>query len=141
MMNFRHSLAPATAVLAALCTACTGSSTQPTGGSSSVTSPVGVSPVASAQIRFADQPVTLIVKNAVITQSPGTTYSFEVATDAAFTSKVQTKDGVAESLDGQTAVKLDTLPASKDYYWHARAIAGGSTGPFSAPMKFTMGAS
>ncbi len=142
MMNFRSTLWSATAVLAGVCAACTGSSTQPTGGgSSTVTSPTGVSPSASAQIKFGDQPVTLIVKNAVVSQSPGTTYTFEVATDAGFASKVQTKDGVVESTSGQTSVQLDALAASKDYYWHARANAAGTAGPFSAPMKFTMGAS
>jgi hypothetical protein len=141
MFKFQRFLVPAAGVLAVFAAACSSSSTQPSGGSASVTSPVGVSPVASAQVRFADQPVTLIVRNATVTQSSGTMYSFDVATDAAFANKVQTKDGVAESTGGQTSVKLDSLAASKDYYWRARATANGTTGPYSAPMKFTMGAS
>jgi len=144
MMNLRHSLARAVAVSAALpavlCAACTSSSTQPSGGSASVTSPVAVSPSASAQIKFADQPVTLIVRNATVTQSSGTTYTFQVASDPSFASVVQTKDGVTESTSGQTSVRLDALAASKDYYWRGRATANGTTGPYSAPSKFTMGA-
>ena len=144
MMNLRDSLVPAGAVYAALCSAmlaaCTSSSTQPSGGGASVTSPAAVSPSASAQLKFADQPVTLIVRNATVTQSSGTTYSFQVGADAAFASIVQTKDGVTESTSGQTSVKLDALAASKDYYWRARATANGTTGPYSAPFKFTMGA-
>jgi hypothetical protein len=124
-----------------LASACSSSSTQPSGGgAASVTSPVGVTPVASAQIKFSDQPVTLIVRNATVTQSSGTTYSFQVASDAAFATVVQTKDGVTEATGGQTSVRLDALAASKDYYWRARATANGTTGPYSAPMKFTMGA-
>ncbi len=42
-----------------------------------------------------------------ITTKPGLTYTFEVATDAAFASKVQTKDAVAEGTSGQTGVRLD----------------------------------
>jgi hypothetical protein len=80
------------------------------------------------------------VKNAVVTQSSGTMYTFEVATDPAFGAIVQTKSGVTESTSGQTSVKLDSLAPSKDYYWRARATANGTTGPNSSPAKFTMGA-
>src|SRR6185295_11528758 len=54
--------------------------------------------------------------------------------------KVQTKDGIAEGTTGQTSVKLDALPAAKDYYWRARAQAPGGVGTFSDPFKFTIGA-
>ena len=83
--------------------------------------------------------MTLTVQNAIVTKTGGTTYTFEVATDAAFTAKVQTKDGVAEGSGGQTSVKLDALAPAKDYYWHARATAGGTTGVFGAAFKFTIG--
>ena len=139
MKYSRYVLGPALSVLAACVAACSSSSTQPSGGAASVTTPVGVSPSASAQIPFANQPVTLVVTNATVTQSSGTTYSFQVAADSAFATIVQTKDGVAEA-PGQTAVKLDALAASKDYYWRARATANSTVGPYSAPMKFTMGA-
>jgi hypothetical protein len=36
-------------------------------------------------------------------------------------------------------VKLDALAAAKDYYWHARAPVGGTTGPFGPIYKFTVG--
>jgi hypothetical protein len=85
------------------------------------------------------QPVTLTVLNAIVTKPGGTTYTFEVATDAAFSAKVQTKDAVVEGSGGQTAIKLDALAAAKDYYWHARATAGGTTGVFGAVFKFTIG--
>src|SRR5262249_31175575 len=140
MMKHRSSLVPAVALSAALFSACTNSGTQPSGGNASVTSPTTVSPSATAQIKFTDQPVILIVKNAVVTQSSGTTYTFQVASDSAFASVVQTKDGIAESTSGQTSVRLDSLAASKDYYWRARATANGTAGPYSSAAKFTMGA-
>ena len=105
----------------------------------SVTTPRPLAPANLAVVANLAQPVTLIVQNALVTKSGGTTYTFEVATDAAFTAKVQTKDGVAESPGGQTSVKLDTLAAARDYYWHARATAGGTTGVFAASLKFTIG--
>src|SRR5262245_33926969 len=85
----------------------------------SVTVPRPVSPANNAQIRNVDQPVTLVVANAVSTQAGGT-YTFEVATDAGFGAKVQTKDAVPEGGGGQTSVRLDPLTPARDYYWHAR---------------------
>jgi hypothetical protein len=104
----------------------------------SIVAPRPLSPGNNASIRNVDQPVTLIVQNAISTK-PGLTYTFEVATDAAFVTKVQTKDAVAEGTSGQTGAKLDALLAAKDYYWHARASGGGTTGLFGVVYKFTIG--
>jgi len=117
---------------AARCTA-----SNPSSASASVTAPKSGSPATNAAIKFADQPVTLTVQNAVATQS-GTTYTFEVATDSAFNSKVQTKE-TSEGSNGSTSVVLGSLAGATDYYWHARATAGGTTGPFTATAKFTIG--
>ena len=105
----------------------------------SVTTPRPLTPAAGATIANLGQPVTLTVQNALVTKTGATTYTFEVATDAAFAAKVQTKDGVAEGGGGQTSIKLDPLAPAKDYYWHARATAGGTTGVFGAAFKFTIG--
>ena len=141
MMKLRFLSVPGAAVLAALCGACSSSNpSQPSsGGTASVTTPTAMVPATGAQIKNGDQPLTLIVKNAVVTQSSGTTYLFEVATDPAFANKVQSKGGVAENSSGQTTVALDPLAAGKDYYWHAQASGGGTTGPFSPASKFTIG--
>jgi hypothetical protein len=124
--------------------ACSDNPAQPssngTSGSltASVAAPRPVSPANAALIKNTDQPATLIVANAISTQS-GATYTFEVASDPAFGAKVQTKDAVAEGSGGQTVVKLDTLAPGRDYYWHARATAGGTTGVFGTISKFTIG--
>lgn len=115
-----------------------GSPVKPT-GSASVTTPRVVEPAPNGVIRNVDQPVTLKIANSLVTQTGGTTYTFEVASDAGFASKVQTKTDVAESTSGQTIVRLDTLPAGADYYWRTRANAGGTTGVYSATYKFTVG--
>ena len=104
----------------------------------SVTVPRPLSPANNASIRNVDQPVTLVVTNAVSTQSGGT-YTFEVASDAAFATKVQTKDAVPEGGGGQTSIRLDALTPARDYWWHARITAGGTTGVFGAAYKFTVG--
>ena len=117
---------------------CTSSSTQPS-GSSSVVAPKGTIPTQNATIRYIDQPVTLSIANATVTQPGTTTYTFEVSTDAAFNTKVQTKTGVAEGTGGQTSVKLDQLAGASDYYWHAKAASGGTDGVFGQTFKFTVG--
>jgi len=105
----------------------------------SVTTPRPLTPANGATIANLAQPVTLTVQNALVTKAGSTTYAFEVATDSAFTAKVQTKDGVTEGSGGQTSVRLDALTPAKDYFWHARATAGGTTGVFGAVYKFTIG--
>ena len=104
----------------------------------SIAAPRPLAPGNNVQIRNVDQPVTLVVRNAVSTKS-GVTYTFEVATDSAFAAKVQTKDAVVEGTNGQTTVRLDALAPSTDYYWHARATSRGTTGVFGARYKFTVG--
>jgi hypothetical protein len=132
---------PAGLALAALfvvtASACSKSNpAQPT--TASVAAPQLVSPGNGTQLKNTDQPVTLTVANAVATQGT-TTYTFEVALDAGFTSKVQIKSGITEGSGGQTTVKLDALAAAQDYYWHVRADGGGTTGIFGTTFKFSVG--
>ena len=116
--------------------ACTSS---PATATVSTVAPQLLTPGNGAQLLNQSQPITLVVQNAAGSKA-GTTYTFEVASDVAFTTKVQTKDGIVEGSSGQTSVRLDALPAAKDYYWRARAQAPGGTGAFSDLFKFTIGA-
>ncbi len=120
---------------------CSKSPSQPSGTSvtGSVTAPRLVQPAPGSTIRNVDQPVTLAVQNALVTQPSTTTYTFEVASDSNFATVVQTRSGVAEGSGGQTSVRLDQLAPGKDYYWHARATGAGTTGVFGAMYKFTIG--
>ena len=150
MVKFRSRLA-ASAVVCLAAVACSKSSnpTQPTAAAAtatadaaaataSVTVPRPLSPAAGASIRNVDQPVTLVVGNAVLTLSAAATYTFEVSTDSGFSSKAYSKTGVAAG-SLQTSVTIDKLAAGTSYFWHARAEGGGTTGPFSAPRGFTIG--
>ena len=105
----------------------------------SIAAPRPVSPANNAAIRNVDQPVTLVVANAMVTQGAVPTYTFEVGADASFNTKAQTKDNVTQGADGRTSVRLDALPAGADYWWHARATGGGTTGVYGAAYKFTVG--
>jgi hypothetical protein len=126
-------------VAAGLLAAACGSSTQPS-GTASVTAPAGgVVPAPNTTVRYVDQPVTLSIANALVTQPSGTTYTFEVATDSTFSTRVQTKADVAEGPNGTTSVRLDQLAGGADYYWHARTSSGGTAGVFGPTFKFTVG--
>src|SRR4030081_3722208 len=69
-----------------------------------LTSPAPVTPTANQQFKFAEQPLTLTVANAVSTGTTALTYTFEVASDAGFASKVFSKDGVPSG-GAQTSLK------------------------------------
>src|SRR5262249_31905548 len=104
-----------------------------------LTTPAAVSPANNAQVRFADQPVTLTIRNAATTGSTALTYTFQVASDAGFASIVSAKENVAEGSGGQTSVTLDKLAGAKTYYWRARANAPSVTGLFTAARAVAIG--
>src|SRR5215210_43115 len=91
--------------------ACSSKSPSQPSGTGSIAGPRQQQPANGAVVRNADQPLTLSVANALVTQPSTTTYTFEVATDSGFANKVQTKSGVAEGTGGQTSVRLDALAA------------------------------
>lgn len=143
--------------LVAMATACAKSSSSPTqpststattaasGGvsgteSASFTTPGPAAPADGAQIKYASQPVTLTVNNAVTTGKGTATYSFEVATDSGFSNKVVTQDGVAAG-NGQTSFTLGTLGGNTavTYYWRSHLVLGSSAGPNSRVRSFTIG--
>ena len=103
-----------------------------------LTSPSLITPTVNQQFKNVEQPVTLTIKNAVTSGATALTYSFEVATDAAFAAKVFTKDGVASG-SGTTALKIDKLAANKSYFWRARAQSGALFGPYTEGRGFGIG--
>ena len=147
-VNFRLAAAAAVCLVGAACSK-SSSPTQPSttaaatadgaAATASVTVPRPVLPAAGASIRHVDQPLTLVVANAVITQSAAATYTFEVSTDSGFSTKAYSKGGVAAGSSGQTSLTIDKIAAATSYFWHARAEGGGTTGPFSAARAFTIG--
>ena len=101
-----------------------------------VTAASPVSPANGAHISSAAQPVTLTINNATVNNNNvAIAYTFEVATDESFASKVLTKD--VPQASGQTSLKLDVLTSGKDYYWHVRTTAD-TVGTFGTAMKFTI---
>lgn len=137
-MRVRMRAAAVIGLALSLTVACANSPNSPS-GAASVAAPRPVLPTPNGTIRNVDQPVTLSVTNAVVTQPGATLYTFEVATDSNFTNRVQTKSDIAEASSGQTSVRLDPLTAGTDYYWRAKASSTGTTGVFGPTYKFTVG--
>ena len=103
-----------------------------------ITAPQLVTPADGQRFKFGDQALTLTVKNAAATGGSTLTYTFQVASDAAFGSVVYSKDGVAEG-NGQTSLKIDKLAGNKDYFWRARVNSSSLAGPFSKARTFNVG--
>ena len=84
----------------------------------------------------------LVVENAA--NAVNLVYTFEIASDEAFTQVVAQASGIAQGSgidrEGTTAWQVDTL-LEKDatYYWRARAFDGVFDGPFMATSSFVAG--
>jgi hypothetical protein len=103
-----------------------------------ITAPAVVDPSTGAKIPVDKQPITLTVVNASTNGVRPLSYVFDVATDADFTNKVFSRDGVAPG-DGRTSLRLpDSLATGRSYYWRARAQDGANTGPYTAPINFNV---
>jgi len=104
-----------------------------------LTSPAPLTPLDAQQFRFAEQPLKLVVSNAVTTGSRPLTYTFEVASDSGFGSIVFSRSGIGSDGSGQVNVTVDKLAGAKTYYWRARASAGSFTGLNSKVRSFGIG--
>lgn len=101
-----------------------------------ITAPKALEPN-STKVAVHEQPVTLLLENAGTSGPRPLNYLFEVATDADFTNKVFTRDGIAPGEGGRTTLRLpDPLAAGRTYYWRGRAQDGANVGPFSARADF-----
>lgn len=95
-----------------------------------ISSPRALEPAQSARIKNAQQPIKLTVANASTNGVRPLSYTFEVATDDTFQTKLFARSGVAPGDGGQTSVVLDTLGQPRTYVWRAKAEDGANTGAF-----------
>jgi hypothetical protein len=94
----------------------------------SITTPALVEPAANKQFAVSELPVKLTIQNSTTNGQRPVSYTFEVATDSAFTSKILTKSGIQPGANGQTTLILVDVPleAGKTYYWRAWADDGAN---------------
>ena len=80
--------------------------------------------------------MTLLIENAGSNGVRPLTYSFDIATDAGFSNKVFSRDGIAQGDGGRTSLRMsDALATGHTYYWRARAQDGANTGPYATPTS------
>jgi hypothetical protein len=104
-----------------------------------ITSPTPLEPAQGFRIAVEAQPITLTLSNAATTGVRPLNYLFEVATDAGFSNKVFSREGITPGESGRTTLRLpNALAPERSYYWRARAQDGANTGPYSAGAFFNV---
>jgi len=84
-------------------------------------------PAQGFKFKESEQPIRLVVQNATTNGVRALSYTFEVASDSGFATKVFSRSGVAPG-DGKTSVQIDRLEIGRAYYWRAWAEDGANTG-------------
>lgn len=104
-----------------------------------ITAPRLLEPGTGWQIAGDKQPLTLLIENSFSNSPRPLNYTFEVASDAAFTNRVFTRENVDGGDAGRTSLRLpDALSSGRTYYWRAKAQDGANESPFSAATSFNV---
>jgi hypothetical protein len=103
----------------------------------SISAPRMLEPTPGQRIAVDRQPVTLLIENSSSTGVRPLTYAFDIATDAAFSNRVFSRDSIVPGDGGRTSLRLpDPLATGRTYYWRARALDGANQSAFSNAMSF-----
>jgi hypothetical protein len=94
----------------------------------SISAPVLLEPAQGFKFKENEQPIRLVIQNASSSGVRPLTYTFEVATDSGFTTKVFSRAGVAPGDGNKTSVQVDRLDIGRSYFWRAWAQDGANTG-------------
>lgn len=97
----------------------------------SITPPVLLEPAQGIKYKESQQPIKLVIQNATTNGVRPITYTFEVATDTTFATKVFARASVPPG-DGKTSVQVDRLDVGRAYYWRARADDGANTSEYAS---------
>jgi hypothetical protein len=73
-----------------------------------------------------------VIQNATTSGVRALSYTFEVAADTGFNTKVFSRSKVPPGDGGKTAVTLDKLAIGQSYYWRAWADDGANTGAMAS---------
>jgi hypothetical protein len=95
-----------------------------------ITPPRMIEPAQGAKFKEAQQPIRLLVENATSSGVRPLYYTFEVASDGEFQTKMFARSQVPPGGDGRTTVQIDRLELGRTYHWRARAEDGANSGPY-----------
>jgi len=93
-----------------------------------ITAPALLEPAQGFKFKESEQPIKLVIQNAVTNGVRPLTYTFEVASDSGFNTKVFSRSGLAPGDNNKTSVQIDRLEIGRSYYWRAWAQDGANTG-------------
>ncbi len=99
-----------------------------------ITSPRLLEPAQGFKYKESQQPIKLLIENVSSNGVRPVTYTFEVATDAEFTTKVYARGGVAAGEGGRTSVQIDRLDLGRAYFWRARGDDGANAGRYASAV-------
>lgn len=115
-----------------------GDGNNPSNNSPTLGAPGIISPGNGGQVETATP--TLTANNVTVTGGTGTpTYTFQVATDSAFTN-ILVQASVPQGAGSQTSWVVTATLSNGEHFWRAQAALGSTTGPFSAVVSFTVAA-
>ncbi len=104
-----------------------------------ITAPKPLEPGVNWEISNDKQPLTLLIENPGSTGQRPVLLDIEVGADEGFSTKVFTRAGVEQGPNGRTAVQLPSkLASDRTYFWRVKGQDGANTGPWSAPVKFSI---
>jgi hypothetical protein len=90
-----------------------------------ISAPRLLEPAQGFKFKENQQPIRLVVENAVTTGVRPLWYGFEIASDPGFANKVFARGSVPQG-DGRTSVQVDALELGRPYYWRAWADDGAN---------------
>jgi len=93
-----------------------------------ITAPAMLEPAQGFKFKESEQPIRLLIQNATTNGVRALTYTFEVASDANFATKVFSRSAVPPGDNNRTSVQVDRLEIGRAYYWRAWAEDGANTG-------------
>lgn len=93
-----------------------------------ISAPGLLEPAQGFKFKESEQPIRLVVQNATTNGVRPLVYTFEVAGDSSFSSKVFSRSNVAPGDNNKTSVQIDRLEIGRAYYWRAWAEDGANTG-------------
>lgn len=96
-----------------------------------ITAPRLLEPAENVKIKESQQPITLLVENSSSNGVRPVAYTFEVASETSFATKLYARSGVVPGTDGRTRVTVDRLDSGRVYYWRVRADDGANSSVYS----------
>ncbi|MEO5894707.1 MAG: hypothetical protein ABIS06_03295 [Vicinamibacterales bacterium] len=96
-----------------------------------ISAPKTLEPAQGFKFKENQQPIKLLIENSSTNGVRPVSYTFEVASDEGFTSKVFARSGVAQGDGGRSSVTVERLDLGRGYYWRVRADDGANNSTFA----------